>query len=116
MTATFDEAKDYPQFDRRQVYSLSRMDRMQGIRPRKVWMTPHAMLQAVTAETEQIKLIAIAADTYPRGVRHWEPEPQTLVEQISALPASVATKSRDYGRGYSHAVRDVLLLLEAAQA
>ena len=35
-----------------------------------------------------------------------------LAEAIRALPEDGATKSRDYGRGYAQAIRDVLELLE----
>ena len=35
----------------------------------------------------------------------------TLGERILALPEQHATKSRDYGRGYAQAVRDVYDLL-----
>lgn len=34
-----------------------------------------------------------------------------IVDKIAALPEREATKSRDYGRGYAQAVRDVLALL-----
>lgn len=37
----------------------------------------------------------------------------TLGERILALPEQHATKSRDYGRGYAQAVRDVYGLLYA---
>ena len=39
--------------------------------------------------------------------------PEDIIEMIRALPAQEATKSRDYGRGYAQAVKDVLRLLDA---
>lgn len=36
-----------------------------------------------------------------------------LIDMISALPEHNATGSRDFGRGYAHAIRDVLRLLDA---
>lgn len=38
-----------------------------------------------------------------------------LVAHIAALPESHATGSRDFGRGYAQAVRDVLALLETSE-
>jgi len=35
-----------------------------------------------------------------------------LEEQLQGLPEENATKSRDYGRGYAQAIRDVLKLLD----
>lgn len=37
---------------------------------------------------------------------------ESLVERIAALPEQSATSSRDYGRGYARAIKDVLDLLE----
>lgn len=36
----------------------------------------------------------------------------TLREEIEALPEQAASQSRDYGRGYAHAIRDVMEVLE----
>lgn len=38
-----------------------------------------------------------------------------LVDHIAALPESAATGSRDFGRGYAQAIRDVLALLEGSE-
>lgn len=38
--------------------------------------------------------------------------PDDLLNLIRQLPEDEATKSRDYGRGYAQAIRDVLAILE----
>ena len=38
-----------------------------------------------------------------------------ILADIAALPESGATGSRDFGRGYSQAIRDVLALLEGSE-
>lgn len=38
-----------------------------------------------------------------------------LVVHIAALPESHASGSRDFGRGYAQAIRDVLALLEGSE-
>lgn len=35
-----------------------------------------------------------------------------VIEQISTLPELRATKGRDFGRGYSLAIKDVLSIIE----
>ena len=40
------------------------------------------------------------------------PCPQSLGARIKALPEQAANKSRNYGRGYAQAIRDVLALIE----
>lgn len=38
--------------------------------------------------------------------------PLTLRDRLEALPEQGATSGRDFGRGYSQAIRDVLQLIE----
>ncbi len=38
-----------------------------------------------------------------------------LAAAVQALPEHNATTSRDYGRGYAHAIRDVLALLDPTE-
>ena len=105
------ERQDHPAWPERQVISAARPDRLRGRRVRNAYYT---------ASVEIIPRV----DLFPamRGgggsvlsIAEWRPEATTLLDQIAALPEQAASSSRDFGRGYALAIRDVLALLGAQQ-
>lgn len=70
-------------------------------------LAKQAEAQAYIDRGEQPPLALLVGILEPR-----HPE-STVQDRIEALPETSATKSRDYGRGYAQAVRDVLDLLRA---
>lgn len=59
--------------------------------------------------TERDDLVAIGTDSYTKGVR----DTLTIVYSvIGAMPETAAVGSRDFGRGYAKAIRDVQEVIE----
>lgn len=117
VVARIAERIHHRQFSPPRVFSLQGIldGRIRGLRLRNVWLTQPAFSQIdeMPAESQQelAALIELSGATIGH-VSRWEPEtPLSLTDHIEALPAQNASGSRDFGRGYSKAIQDVMALL-----
>lgn len=104
----------YPQFEPRQMFGVSMPQRLYGRRFRVAWYAPWACRDRMWLKAHDIlrpSLVRFGSEL--KNINEWEPEPLTLVDAIKELPSQAATSSRDYGRGYAQAIKDVLALIDS---
>lgn len=116
------ERELHPEWPERQVVSVNRPDRIRGRKVRQAYYSDLAARNArwfACMETLEPAIRATSRDElWSRviNVCHWQPEEIDLVSAVEALPEQNASRSRDFGRGYSQAVKDVLALIGAQVA
>ena len=119
VVGTYAERVQYPTWPERQVITVGRMDRLRGSRVRNVYYSPLAGQFNSDfwspSNYDEVKHQAQRSGGFVRSIEFWTPEATTLLDQIAALPEQAASSSRDFGRGYALAIRDVLALLGAQQ-
>jgi hypothetical protein len=105
------------QFGEREAYSVDRPARLEGRRFRRAYATATALASPNWHKVEAIlgnsSVLQGLGQLKVMPVEHWVPEEPSVMERIQRLPELNASASRDFGRGYAKAVRDVIALLAA---
>jgi hypothetical protein len=117
IVADLSEARLYPEFHPSQKFTTTMAARLQGRRFRKVWASRLAKLSAGWHQAESILTPASVIQGHGQLrvqlVEDWTAEESSVLDKIQRLPEENASASRDYGRGYAKAIRDVTALLTA---
>jgi hypothetical protein len=110
VVGTFAERSLHRHWPERQVVSLGSLHRLRGRTVRHAYLTGPAWRHPKFTEL-YLDLRTARVDAI-RKVEEWKPEQRDVLAEIAALPEQAASRSRDFGRGYALAIRDVIELLQ----
>jgi hypothetical protein len=110
VVGTFAERGQYRHWPERQVVSLASLHRLRGRTIRHAYVTKPVGASGKFSEVYMD--LRYARCQVILNVEEWKPEQRDVLTEIAALPEQAASRSRDFGRGYALAIRDVIELLQ----